>query len=1412
MFVQDNISIDSKAKDSDSKGMGSRMPSFRTTQTNIATLLENLAQANNSFNTSELDSSLLSSRNLMMKFKSTSSDLQNEFESILDSFNSGKMSSASLEAILNAERQKGLFTMELAEEMGKFLEGICSGIYEMIKNMSVGNQPLAMENVETIFNKLDKAMDTVVGMSRIAASGPDDVHRAINFVKVEQKQSESMKEYHRKRFIAIVEELRTKMIQMKVQSKLTAIKEEEKIGRRLAQESAEENPSPQSNARNPKRRSMAGSKELNSSSGDDYPEIKHSEVRTIQHSPAVLDEENSIYKTRPPQYRTNPTSPGDIFSNIRGRRDTIVLNASTQTPVADLKTTKACTFELPPNYILLMHGAGESTAKYNAATGGGGGGGKHVHDPHGVLASKGSGSDVSASYKYNASGAAASKAPSTISGGAAGGSTGSASNNRTALYSQANSPVSSGNLLLPMLQGTSDGGNGGEKPSSKKTPAGSRDGAVIYSSKGNRRRSMGVSAPRGSISASASSGAIASTASKPSLVELLLSMHGSSSGSSGSGSGNNLTPGDGTSVSKAASASTVAPAATTTKGVLSANNHHSSGSKILLTNSKSSGMESDDQRNYGFPGSDIGLRSVLEPTERRKLLRMHHIRTVAAASLMRIISTVLSYLPVNRTSNSKDGVSYRSNGGSMSENFPLGFRNTLATDLASLRLDDGSANGHLNWEKHNRSPSRRQSTSQPSSPVHSARKHMRPSNVNGPGAIKLPTVNGGKADASSGDSRLSDRKGGPSITAGAVQPLVPANGDNGYINGPKIPHLPVEGIAPNGKYTVDLAQKPAQYGAQTDGYQNRQRGGSLVGDSTTGSVLGQMSSTGLPLYLENSARTEIRDPTKNGNKKYIETIVIYPINTASKATDTSDINDPQDLKHHKFKPNHGSIQFADPPNDKHSEFSVRLHKADNQILFLLESFLKVLSEASKSRLLTAAATDPNMIIPTVMSKLCQLFTAELVACKKDILVAESAVTRCEELWGHLILLGGAPLKDQAVSPTDKVAVHFHHEAEMEAFQRQLGALIHDFLVAHVKINEFKATYDCLAKSDSQRLLRALKHCSDYDASVRCYNECHSKLMSLRDRITSIRLSCDNALKDRVFITGKAATGSSTNATDASGEGKSSEDLTAADNKVAKLANDVDILLKEKQRLEQQCLELQLSKDHTPGALLFFTALQDSAVIPSLQQLSLQITALEAAIQQRDPIDWPLVQRRLLVCADCVPCINRFVSTYSTSHSAWMDSRKKVFERGGYGVVERNIVVCPMCNIDVRAASVSAIVHQGLYERGGGTAATMLSAAGNSPVRHNSISGASPAPAADHGVSSTSAPPRKVSAGAVVAHSVDKAALQAKYPRGSKVASTSNGTISSAQAPPGTRDPRATQEALPNLNEGVSVARKRSAII
>jgi len=164
------------------------LDSFRNAHSAISTLLNTLelSTKSNTFEGEPLDFMQRNITNLLNNFRSNMTEMQNEFKDAMLSFKNGQLSTIELESLLDAEQKKGFFTLELAADLIKFLEGLFTGINEVFKKISTG-EPVLLPEIQHLVGNLDQSMDTVMGISRVVSSGPKNVMRAMNVVEVQKK-------------------------------------------------------------------------------------------------------------------------------------------------------------------------------------------------------------------------------------------------------------------------------------------------------------------------------------------------------------------------------------------------------------------------------------------------------------------------------------------------------------------------------------------------------------------------------------------------------------------------------------------------------------------------------------------------------------------------------------------------------------------------------------------------------------------------------------------------------------------------------------------------------------------------------------------------------------------------------------------------------------------------------------------------------------------------------------------------------------------------------------------------------------------------------------------------------------------------------------------------------------------------
>jgi cell division septum initiation protein DivIVA len=137
---------------------------------------------------------------------------------------------------------------------------------------------------------------------------------------------------------------------------------------------------------------------------------------------------------------------------------------------------------------------------------------------------------------------------------------------------------------------------------------------------------------------------------------------------------------------------------------------------------------------------------------------------------------------------------------------------------------------------------------------------------------------------------------------------------------------------------------------------------------------------------------------------------------------------------------------------------------------------------------------------------------------------------------------------------------------------------------------------------------------------------------------------------------------------------------ALQNRVEELETKIEDLEDEKTDLQKQLFHLEVAKDQTPAALIFYTAMADQHLIPTFQQLLLQLNHLKKFTNANEHMDFITLQRRLQVCLTAIPSIDRFIHKYEVLHQSWLHHRFRLFsQRGLNGGDADSSNFCPICH-------------------------------------------------------------------------------------------------------------------------------------
>eukprot|EP01041_Mallomonas_annulata_P001479 gene1479-2843_t len=157
--------------------------SFRDTQSNIKNLLDTLATSSSRDELyTHLQEMEENTTNILSNFQSNLNDMQHEFSGVLESFNSGSMTSGHLESFLQSEHKKGVFSLQLAEDLSIFIDKIFYRLNDVvsIKGNDESAGGLSIEDFKQITRMLDSSLLNLESMSRVSTSCPSDVARAIH--------------------------------------------------------------------------------------------------------------------------------------------------------------------------------------------------------------------------------------------------------------------------------------------------------------------------------------------------------------------------------------------------------------------------------------------------------------------------------------------------------------------------------------------------------------------------------------------------------------------------------------------------------------------------------------------------------------------------------------------------------------------------------------------------------------------------------------------------------------------------------------------------------------------------------------------------------------------------------------------------------------------------------------------------------------------------------------------------------------------------------------------------------------------------------------------------------------------------------------------------------------------------------
>lgn len=463
----------------------------------------------------------------------------------------------------------------------------------------------------------------------------------------------------------------------------------------------------------------------------------------------------------------------------------------------------------------------------------------------------------------------------------------------------------------------------------------------------------------------------------------------------------------------------------------------------------------------------------------------------------------------------------------------------------------------------------------------------------------------------------------------------------------------------------------------------------------------------------NSSQIPFTDRThlSPNNKNLMETIRIISIDTKSKSTDTNDLlTSTTSALVNREEVKISSISSVQPTFSNTTQVLENFHVIQNPLMTLYEIYEKLLSNESKVRLLTAASIEASTGALPMISKLFKAVKDEII---RSFTMAEELlirVTSASDILNSFIVLVGTPVLQE-----EKFI------ATIERYFSDLGTFQVSFIHLQLQLQEYRSIFESVSVSETTRLPAILKTCPDASIAYERYVDYQSKLLILNTKIVDLKnrtdrdlhfissnhqqqhqqqqqqhhhqqqryISLDGFISHQTSVRHMSSRPNTSNSFISRPNTSNGSLLTKGKTKLEVIEIQLKDALDEIDYLERSLFEAQQGNDRTPGALLFFAAMNDENTIPTIQQLILQLSRLKVATDGANRLDYPTLVKRLQVAVDCLPILEKFITRYSSMHYKWTQDRIKVFlslkQKGGDA---DKFFVCPLCCMDGRTVCTS----------------------------------------------------------------------------------------------------------------------------
>eukprot|EP01041_Mallomonas_annulata_P003436 gene3436-6818_t len=1323
---------------SDSFGSDDRKlnASMKVAQSHIASLLASLEDTNNSNLNEDIDKIQTYSDDLIHQFQNSLSDRESEFKDILQSFKNGSMRLEDFENMIEAERRKDMFTLELAEDMRTYLESISKNLFALLKQVQRG-KPIEKEMIREIYKDINNAMTSVMGVSRIALCAPQEILRAIQTLTAELASGPgAQQDPSLTSFLSMIENF---------QMQLSTESDDSLSGFGSDSESfdilEDDDKIIDGNNNDLKEKKRLERLKYQQNGGiKKYSEVIKDKDKKFSVESAYLSHAPHYIRQHVPASNTNDPTPKPILTTTNRQYSSLRSQTSLSSQSTNSKNIYAGTAYAPFSkkllslvteraYAIHISPASMTTTFANDT--------RPANDTNFACSTASTrerksthhrkkdskSDDDSKSYKNKSNGRGLPDQDNDL------GSISSYKNPRK-------SSVSRTGPLETHLESPEYMKNkkvirkvvGGSDQQQLSAP----DSSPLTESKANRNKHVDMT-----------------TSTTPHIVDVNMTT---------------LSPlyvGNGFSFNNTSAAFS----SPSSKGLLMKPVSISTAAAAALPKDLTQLLRVGRDEAWRFMDS---LKKASVAEESRKAHPNKNLKkstaggevevpavaggSMTAVGLMRILSTISAFMPrgenflsgtlqapaylspidghsptnVNIRDRDKDkgyGYNGNSNGNGDSQKLTRGSvtdvhtTHTATEDLRGTGTVLSNGNGNVS-----------SSLSRPSTTSSVTRPHFRdefdtdnslPSGISVSGlhidSQRSPLIGNSNSNGSGVLAQFHDNNGNggmdsrpSSSSSGQTFPSLNNTGGAPNNNGVHTStSMPMFGQMSSGQSEGAADRRfPSSANSVSDASSSHRTTATAASKSHRANYLSSTmsSSTGRPSTTMSLRNHNVQDVysvdgnSTNGGGSTVhskhrrlptpESITIYPINTSNKTTDTADLS--------SFFTNETIIE-ANPRPLSISDIEMKIEAAENPLLVLHDIFRARLGEVYRSRLLSAALIEASVKSKDMVNRSLSAFRIDIDSLIERAVGLEIEIRKTEEAYRDLSLLIelSSDVREQAMRDTIEKFLDTFGQQELRVLWLDLYLL------------EYRGLFEAISTLEASPFSKWLKSSHEYAVSYKSLLHCQSVVKAMGSKVEHIRTTSHKGL--RMNHTGVAAYRNNARLTGGIGGGGVERDdlskevsslgvqLSVYESQTRSLETALNTANEELKEVRMELFSARHTADRTPGALLFFAALQEDRAVDAIKQLVSQLNFMKSA----GHVDLPQLSKRIQVCLTCVPDVEKFVIKFTAMYHDWTQSRIAAFRskgrvreilREGDGAL-RSITICPTCHVDPLRADIATLLPE-----------------------------------------------------------------------------------------------------------------------